>query len=363
MPNCGSADQGRAVLLPPGRVTRGTVVRLQPVGVGFDLQGRPHLEAGGRGPAPRVLGQGFRAPSIGELFGGASRFDQVVADPCSDFLGLSGGAPANATVRANCIARGVPANGSYVQLNAQLPVVTSGNTSLVPRPARAGTSAACGSPSSCAMRAGRAALDRAGLFPDQAGRRHQRAQRPDPAAALRQHQRRPLLRHHLADGVRRDLGHRQPADNIGGIRTKSLDLNVTWTSPDWSFGRFGVHSYTTRLLKFTELLPTSDGLAPTKRLGTERGSPDQAYPKWKSNTSIDWDRGDFGATGTFATSRACRRPAIPTSSAAGPTSTPSFAGSRLCRRLRRGRGDQQPVRQGTRRLHHLQSQQLRPQRL
>ena len=30
--------------------------------------------------------QGFRAPNIGELFGGATRFDAVVADPCASFL-------------------------------------------------------------------------------------------------------------------------------------------------------------------------------------------------------------------------------------------------------------------------------------
>jgi iron complex outermembrane receptor protein len=44
-------------------------------------------------------GEGFRSPSIGELYGSASRFDQEVVDPCS---GFSAATPAN--VRANCIA-------------------------------------------------------------------------------------------------------------------------------------------------------------------------------------------------------------------------------------------------------------------
>ena len=75
--------------------------------------------------------EGFRAPSIGELFGTPSRFDQEIVDPCS---GMSGATPAN--VRTNCIADGVPANNSYVQLNAQLPVVTGGNpTCSIRRPA------------------------------------------------------------------------------------------------------------------------------------------------------------------------------------------------------------------------------------
>jgi iron complex outermembrane receptor protein len=37
------------------------------------------------------FGQGFRAPGIGELFGSNARFDQTLADPCSDMLGLNSG--------------------------------------------------------------------------------------------------------------------------------------------------------------------------------------------------------------------------------------------------------------------------------
>ena len=245
-------------------------------------------------------GQGFRAPSIGELFGGASRFDQVVADPCSDFLGLSGGAPANATVRANCIARGVPANGSYVQLNAQLPVVTSGNTNLVPETSESWNVSGVWEPKflrdATWASGGSIELVYAHIKLDDA---------INALSGLTLLQRCANTNDDLscatisrtASGAISGIAN--PLINIGGIRTESLDLNVTWTSPEWSFGRFGLRSYTTRLLKFTELLPTSEGLEPTKRLGTERGSPDQAYPKWKSNTAVDWDRGDFGATGTF----------------------------------------------------------------
>ena len=89
-----------------------------------------------------------------------------------------------------------------------------------------------------------------------------------------------------------------PLINIGGIKTRSIDLSVNWTSPDWDLGRFAVHSYTTFLLEFTELQPTSTGLEPIKREGVERGSPDQAYPKTKSNFVVDWDKAQFGATGT-----------------------------------------------------------------
>ncbi|MGZ8286277.1 MAG: TonB-dependent receptor plug domain-containing protein, partial [Allosphingosinicella sp.] len=48
------------------------------------------------------LSEGFRAPSIGELFGTPSRFDQEIVDPCS---AVGGAVPA--AVAANCIASGV----------------------------------------------------------------------------------------------------------------------------------------------------------------------------------------------------------------------------------------------------------------
>ena len=79
-------------------------------------------------------GQGFRAPSIGELFGTQSRFDQQLDDPCSSHPGNT--APQNfqnsAAVRTNCIAMGVPANGSYQQANPQISVIVGGNEALDP---------------------------------------------------------------------------------------------------------------------------------------------------------------------------------------------------------------------------------------
>ena len=49
-------------------------------------------------------------------------------------------------------------------------------------------------------------------------------------------------------------------------------------------------------MEFTEYVPSSAGLLAVEREGTERGSPDQAYPKTKSTLMLDWDKADFGAT-------------------------------------------------------------------
>jgi iron complex outermembrane receptor protein len=89
-----------------------------------------------------------------------------------------------------------------------------------------------------------------------------------------------------------------PLINIGGIETSAVDFTVNWTSPDWSFGTFSVRSATNFLLEFNEIVPTSTGSLAIAREGTERGSPDQAYPEVKSSFSIDWDLREFGATAT-----------------------------------------------------------------
>ena len=89
-----------------------------------------------------------------------------------------------------------------------------------------------------------------------------------------------------------------PLINIGGIKTRAVDLNILWSSPEWSWGRLNLSSNTTFLLEFSERQPTDTGFANIERRGTERGSPDQAYPKTKSNLSVDWEHAGWGATGT-----------------------------------------------------------------
>ena len=77
---------------------------------------------------------GFRAPGIGELFGGAAREDFTFVDPCSDVLGEVGSsrggrdAAQPAHIIANCASLGVPVG--FVQSNPQLSAVSAGNASL-----------------------------------------------------------------------------------------------------------------------------------------------------------------------------------------------------------------------------------------
>jgi iron complex outermembrane receptor protein len=236
--------------------------------------------------------EGYRAPSIGELFGTASRFDQEVTDPCSAF---SAATPAN--VRANCIARGVPASGSYTQLNPQVSVITSGNRNLKPETSKSYNfsgvweptfikDSGLGQSASIEVAYTRIKVDKAIQAQNGQSLLDRCAQTGDALSCA-------TITRSTSGAI---TGIANPLINIGGIKTRALDININWASPETDMGVFAAHWFTTRLLEFTEYVPTSTGLAPIKREGTERGSPDQAYPKWKSTLMLDWDKADWGAT-------------------------------------------------------------------
>lgn len=71
--------------------------------------------------------EGFRAPSIAELFSGVADSFPQVADPCNTARYGS----LNATQQAVCTAQGVPVGG-YVQTNSQIRVSVGGNPNLGP---------------------------------------------------------------------------------------------------------------------------------------------------------------------------------------------------------------------------------------
>lgn len=71
--------------------------------------------------------EGFRAPSINDLFQGVADSFPQVSDPCNDVRIGSLGADA----RARCQAQGVPAGG-YDQANPQIRISVGGNPNLLP---------------------------------------------------------------------------------------------------------------------------------------------------------------------------------------------------------------------------------------
>ena len=242
-------------------------------------------------------GEGFRAPSVGELFGGGSRFDATINDPCSDFLGLVGSAtfggrdaPQPANVINNCQLNGVPADGSYLQRNPQLPVFVQGTTTLEPETSESYNIGIVWRPSwleGLSWSEGVVfEVNYANISIDSA------IQAADPNTLMTQcaelGQCTAISR--SPTGAVRAID--DPLTNAGFVDTSAIDFSISWTSPDWSFGSFTVTSFTSHLLEFL------DGATnpPVERAGTERGSPTQGYPEWKSLTRVDWDLNDWGAS-------------------------------------------------------------------
>lgn len=237
--------------------------------------------------------EGFRAPSIGELFGTPSRFDQELTDPCS---GLTAATPAN--IRTNCIAQGVPSNGSYVQTNPQLPVITGGNSALDAETSESYVIGGVYSPSWAKGGAGSnlsleanyyhikvdgaiQAVDAVTLL----GRCAQSGDASSCAAITRS-----------SSGAITQI--RGLLQNIAGIRTSGLDLTLRYRSPETGIGTFGLLWNSNFLFDYTLIVPAAVGNAAISREGTERGSPDQAFPKYKSNATLDWSKDEFSLSVT-----------------------------------------------------------------
>lgn len=236
---------------------------------------------------------GFRAPSLGELFGGRSRFDLPVTDPCSNIAGSP--YQSSAAVRANCTANGVPASGSYAEPPGQLPVITQGNVNLKAERSRNLTFGAVYSPEWA--RSGGSNLSLEVNYYDisvnnaigavDANLRLQNcALRGDAASCA--------LIVRTSNGFVNQISG--TLENLDSIKTKGIDVAFNYRTRATSVGRFGLNANATWLLKY--VLSASNGFLVLDRKGTERGSPDQAFPVFKGNATLDWQIGGFDASFT-----------------------------------------------------------------
>ena len=235
--------------------------------------------------------EGFRAPSIGELFGTQSRFDQPLSDPCS----AGSTAPRNfandATVRANCIAAGVPASGTYQQANPQISVLVGGNQDLTPETSKSWIFGGVFSSSrlpGISLEANHYNIKLRGAIQSvNASITLTRCVvQNDPAACA-------LVTRAPRGELLQVAGLLQ---NIAGIDTKGWDVNFGYRLPPTDLGNFRITWNNTFLKNYDVSVPTSTGTQVISREGTEQGSPSQGFPRWKTVAILDWDLSQFGAT-------------------------------------------------------------------
>jgi iron complex outermembrane recepter protein len=221
--------------------------------------------------------QGFRAPSIAELFGSRSRFDDPANDPCNDVA-----ADSNATLVANCRAAGVPITGNYEQNNNQLPVLTIGNRGLKPETSRSWVGGAVYSASWASAWARTLTLE-ASYFRikvknaigavDTTTRLNSCYIDSDAASCA-------LIRRSASGQI---TGINGTLLNLDSLKTDGLDLNLTYRSPETGMGSFGLTWFNTLTFSYDQAVPGGDTI---KRAGTESGS--QAYPRYKSTGTASW---------------------------------------------------------------------------
>ena len=220
--------------------------------------------------------EGFRAPSIGELYGTLSRFDATLVDPCNR--------PA-ATTPA-CVAEGVPAD--YEQSNPQISVVTSGNDQLQPETSRSLMLGSVWSPSFAEATAWSDRLDLGVTF-----YRHTidgAIQALDAQTILN---RCIATRDPLSCGFyeRNARGQIVRFDNIlgnvGTIRTDGWDFSADWRLPQQAWGQLAFAWKTTWVTRYE--LVNEAGQAEPRAPGVEINN--SAIPGRSSTLSAVWRGG------------------------------------------------------------------------
>ncbi|MFL6780143.1 MAG: TonB-dependent receptor domain-containing protein [Sphingomicrobium sp.] len=236
--------------------------------------------------------EGFRAPSIGDVFGSLSRFDQTIADPCSNDNTGANSFNNSAAVKANCILHGVPAAGTYQQTNPQISVAVGGNENLKPETSKSWVFGAVYSPSflpGFSIEANHYNIRIKGAIQplDADFTLNNCELNNDPTSCA------------LVTRVGGTLTQVNGIlGNIAGIRTKGIDVNLAYRTRATRMGRFGVTWNNTFLRNFDVIVPITGGTQVISREGTEQGSPSQGFPKWKAIGILDWDLANFGASVT-----------------------------------------------------------------
>jgi iron complex outermembrane receptor protein len=233
--------------------------------------------------------QGFRAPSIGELFGSLSRFDSAIDDPCSINSGQDNNITNDPAVLANCTAQG--GVGADALPTDQTSVITGGNEDLQPETSKSWTLGGVFSPTflpgfSAEVNWYKISIDGAIQSIPAQTTVNSCVYQNDALACGN-------VRRSTSGAITQIIGTLQ---NIAGIRTTGTDVNLAYHTAKTDWGRFGFTWNNTFLHKFDVITPTDTGTQTQKRRGHETGSPAQAYPKFKALGAIDWDYDEFGAT-------------------------------------------------------------------
>ena len=257
---------------------------------------RPVDQVGFRGS----ISTGFRAPGIGELFGGAAREDFNCLDPCADYTGILGAAnggrdaPQPANIQANCATLGVDPGLS--QINPQLSALSTGNDQLQPEESDNLTFGFVYSPAWSEGLGWSDGMTFSIDFYDVEITNAVQGISPgdlidacvetlDPVYCDNT----PRTSSGQLDTVQNKL------QNIGLINASGYDIAFSYLSPETGVGTFTLNIDATHLAEYKETTNNPDGSQTVNDLtGTH---PDEtffrAFPEWRAVTNLGWNMDRF----------------------------------------------------------------------
>jgi iron complex outermembrane receptor protein len=238
--------------------------------------------------------QGFRAPTVGDTFGGGQQSFDFYMDPCDSAFGQR----ATPGVDARCTAAGAPAG--FRQLDqTKTPVADSsggqspvpfmsgaGNASLTPEKAKTKTVGFVWSPSFLPGFSG--SLDWYNIKVDNliSGIDATKVAENCYVSGIQSFCN--VIKRDPATGQIITLPHGNA--NLGAMETEGLDLSLGYRFPTTAYGRFALRSDTSYVNKFREQADTG--------AEWDEYAGQYYYYRVKSNLSLDWTLGNWAATWT-----------------------------------------------------------------
>jgi len=236
--------------------------------------------------------QGFRAPALGDTFGGGSQTYDSYLDPCDALWGES---TRNADVRTRCAAAGVPA--AFRQLNQAGVAVGSGG-GQTPAPFESGVGNAGLQPETAVTRTlglvfTPSFLDGVSLSLDVFDIRvENRITLVSASYVINQcyiSGVQSFCNNILRDPVSGQIASFSRGNlNLGELNTRGLDLALSWRLPRTRAGQFNIRSESTYVDRFrTKANDTAAWVEYAGEFGVNRV---------KSNLALDWSLGNWSAT-------------------------------------------------------------------
>lgn len=231
--------------------------------------------------------EGFRAPSVGELFASSSRFDATLEDPCSN--------ASDAQTISNCSALGVPAG--FEQANTQISVQTGGNNGLKPETSESTTFGLVYSPYWAESLPFTRRVDLEVTYYkiklDDAISSLDAQTQLDRCVAT--------LSDDFCSGITRGTtgdinGFSNKLLNLGTIDVKGFDLTVSWASAATAAGQFGLSLNGTYLQEFKSVSKAT-GLQEPRTVGVEVA--DSGIPRIRGNLRASYELSRFNANWTM----------------------------------------------------------------